>query len=101
MLHTTCKAFCSFITSILTLFLRFKHECPEDPAVVPGGFLTDINPNSLSISLGMADISVKNAKIYTKFQFERTGFYSVDPDSSPDFLVFNKTVGLKEDKGKN
>lgn len=49
----------------------------------------------------MADISVKNAKVYTKFQFERTGFYSVDPDSSPDFLVFNKTVGLKEDKGKN
>lgn len=100
------KAFIHWVAQPIKCEIRnyerlFKHECPEDPAVVPGGFLTDVNPNSLSISLGMADISVKNAKVYTKFQFERTGFYSVDPDSSPDFLVFNKTVGLKEDKGKN
>ncbi|XP_042203847.1 probable glutamine--tRNA ligase isoform X2 [Homarus americanus] len=76
----------------------FKHESPEDPSVVPGGFLTDINPDSLNISVGLADISVKCAKVYDKFQFERMGFFSVDPDTTPEYMVFNKTVGLKEDK---
>nr|XP_045612229.1 probable glutamine--tRNA ligase [Procambarus clarkii] len=79
----------------------FKHEFPEDVSVVPGGFLTDINKNSLTVSVGLADVSVRGAKVYTKFQFERTGFFSVDPDSTSDFIIFNKTVGLKEDKGKN
>lgn len=63
----------------------------------------------------------KTAKIYDKFQFERIGFFSVDPDTKPNkvsvkishiyryrinifsFLfqfVFNRTVTLKEDTGK-
>lgn len=79
----------------------FKHECPEDPLVVPGGFLSDVNPNSLTVSAALADISVKGAKVYNKYQFERIGFFSVDPDSTANCLVFNKTVGLKEDKGKS
>ncbi|XP_069959150.1 probable glutamine--tRNA ligase [Cherax quadricarinatus] len=100
------KAFIHWVAHPLKCEVRqyerlFQHECPEDPSVVPGGFLTDINPNSLTISVGLADVSVRGAKVYTKFQFERLGFFSVDPDSTPDFIVFNKTVGLKEDKGKN
>ena len=41
-------------------------------------------------------------KVYDRFQFERLGFFSVDPDSKPEKkkLVFNLTVGLKEDAGK-
>lgn len=69
--------------------------------MVPGGFLTDINPNSMTVLESLVDSSVKGAKAFDKFQFERTGFFSVDPDSTPDRLVFNRTVGLKEDKGKN
>ena len=39
--------------------------------------------------------------MYDRFQFERLGFFSVDPDSdSKKMLVFNLTVGLKEDAGK-
>ena len=69
--------------------------------MVPGGFLTDVKPNTMTVIDGLVDASVKGAKAFTKFQFERIGFFSVDPDSSLDRIVFNRTVGLKEDKGKN
>jgi len=35
-----------------------------------------------------------------RFQFERTGYFSVDPDSAPGALVFNRTVGLKDSWSK-
>lgn len=80
------------------LLLRFKHECPEDSSVVPGGFLTDINPNSLNITTALVDESVKGAQVLHKFQFVRLGYFCVDTDSSPDKLVFNLTVRLKQIK---
>jgi glutaminyl-tRNA synthetase len=36
------------------------------------------------------------AKPLEHFQFQRLGYFSVDPGSKPDMLVFNKTVGLKD-----
>ncbi|KAI3357597.1 hypothetical protein L3Q82_016012 [Scortum barcoo] len=79
----------------------FLHKHPEDPSEVPNGFLSDINPNSLeTISSALVDTSVKGAKVFDKFQFERVGYFSVDPDSTADKLVFNRTVTLKEDPGK-
>lgn len=60
---------------------RFQHKNPEDANEVPGGFLTDCNRDSLSSVTALADISVKDAKHYDKYQFERLGFFSVDPDS--------------------
>lgn len=39
-------------------------------------------------------------KVYDKFQFERIGLFSVDPDTTENLIVFNRTVGLKEDAGK-
>ncbi|CAF0724427.1 unnamed protein product [Rotaria sordida] len=77
----------------------FFHSNPDDPKEVPGGFLSDINPNSLTINKNaLADDGIKNAKPFDKFQFERVGFFSVDPDSTNDYYVFNRTVSLKEDK---
>ena len=35
------------------------------------------------LSSAMVDASVKDAKVYDKFQFERNGFFSVDPDTTP------------------
>ncbi|XP_023219402.1 glutamine--tRNA ligase-like [Centruroides sculpturatus] len=79
----------------------FKHKNPEDTEVVPGGFISDCNPDSLKIiKNAMVDISVKRAKPFDKFQFERLGYYSIDPDSTHDNLIFNCTVSLKEDSGK-
>ncbi|XP_065340650.1 probable glutamine--tRNA ligase [Cloeon dipterum] len=78
----------------------FQHKNPEDSNEVPGGFLSDCNRDSLTKVAALADSSVRNAKVYDKFQFERLGFFSVDPDSTKGQLVFNRTVTLKEDSGK-
>jgi glutaminyl-tRNA synthetase len=69
------------------IFKRFNHENPEDSNVVPGGFLTDVNKDSLKvIKNAMVDSSVLNAKVFDKFQFERVGYFSVDPDSNEDMV---------------
>jgi len=99
------KAFIHWVAAGLQVELRmfgrlFKHKTPEDPAVVPGGFLEDIADNSLEVRTGLADQHLANSKLLDKFQFERLGYFCVDRDSAPDKLVFNLTVGLKEDAGK-
>lgn len=101
------KAFIHWVSEPLTCEVRlyerlFYHKNPEDSKEVPGGFLSDCNKNSLQcITNAYVDSSVKNAKVYDKFQFERLGFFSVDPDSTSEKLVFNQTVTLKEDAGKD
>jgi len=79
----------------------FKHPNPEDPKEVPGGWLSDVNRDSIKIIQdALVDRSVLGAKVYDKFQFERVGYFSVDKDSSEDMIVFNRTVTLKEDAEK-
>ncbi|PVD25217.1 hypothetical protein C0Q70_15715 [Pomacea canaliculata] len=71
----------------------FLHKNPEDSNEVPGGFLSDVNRDSLTVlSNAVVDVSVRSAKVFDRFQFERNGFFS---------LVFNRTVTLKEDPGKH
>ncbi|XP_007888596.2 glutamine--tRNA ligase [Callorhinchus milii] len=100
------KAFIHWVSNPASCELRlyerlFLHKTPEDPSEVPGGFLTDINPNSMKIiEDALVDVSIKDAKPFDKFQFERIGYFSVDPDSTGAKLVFNRTVTLKEDPGK-
>ncbi|KAM8706775.1 hypothetical protein ACLKA7_010956 [Drosophila subpalustris] len=99
------KAFVQWVSQPIELEVRlyellFKHKNPEDTNEVPGGFLSDVTENSMSVLRAYADRSLKGVKVYDKFQFERIGFFSVDPDTSGDHIVFNRTVGLKEDAGK-
>lgn len=100
------KAFIHWVSNPVTCELRlyerlFIHKCPEDSAEVPGGFLSDINPSSLQlIPAALLDVSVRAARPFDKFQFERVGYFSLDPDSTEQRLVFNRTVTLKEDPGK-
>ncbi|XP_055351280.1 probable glutamine--tRNA ligase isoform X2 [Paramacrobiotus metropolitanus] len=76
----------------------FKHV---DPSSAPGGFLADMVPDSMRIiPNALADKHIKGAKVYNRFQFERVGFFSVDPDSTGEQLVFSRTVSLKEDVAK-
>ena len=74
----------------------FTKENPED--VVDGEDYTDaLNPASLEILTGCrAEPSVAAAAVGTRYQFERRGYFCVDPDSSPDAPVFNRTVGLRD-----
>lgn len=99
------KAFIHWVSDPQEIEVRlytslFKHKNPEDPNEVPDGFLSDCNHDSLKILRSYADKSLLNAKVCDKFQFERIGFFSVDPDTNTNKLVVNQTVGLKEDAGK-
>jgi glutaminyl-tRNA synthetase len=82
----------------------FKSPNPHDKKAVPGGWLSDVNPDSLEVIDGaFADVGIKGAAVGDKFQFLRLGYYCVDEDSdiAAGKLVLNRTVSLKEDVGKN
>jgi glutaminyl-tRNA synthetase len=71
----------------------------EDPNQVDEGqeFTANLNPNSLEvIAHAKLEPSLANAPIGSRYQFERLGYFSVDPDSRPGHLVFNRTVALKD-----
>lgn len=74
----------------------------EDPEVVEEGhdFKESMNPDSLRIVECFVEPSLANVKALDKFQFERVGYFSVDPDSTPEHLVFNRTVTLKDSWSK-
>ena len=56
-----------------------------------------INPNSLEIiRSSQVEPSLKSKKAGDRVQFERIGYFCVDPDSMPDALVFNRTVTLRD-----
>ena len=68
---------------------------PED-----ADFLDYLNPNSLSVRTAYAEPALKDAKAGDKFQFLRKAFYCADADSTPEKLVFNLTVGMKDSWAK-
>jgi len=70
----------------------------ENPSEVEEGrdFTDYINPDSLKVINGYIEPYVQGARVYTNFQFERLGYFTVDPDSNNDRLIFNRTVTLKD-----
>ena len=71
----------------------------EDPNQVEEGqeFTANLNPGSLDvIAQAKLEPSLGNAPIGGRYQFERLGYFCVDPDSRPGSLVFNRTVALKD-----
>jgi glutaminyl-tRNA synthetase len=71
----------------------------EDPNQVEEGeeFTANLNPASLEvIPRAKLEPSLATAPIEGRFQFERLGYFCVDPDSRPGRLVFNRTVALKD-----
>ena len=59
-------------------------------------FMEFINPDSLKVITGYLEPSLSEAKSGDRFQFQRLGYFCVDPDSTNQKLVFNKTVGLRD-----
>jgi len=55
-----------------------------------------LNPDSLKISECFVEPGLANGKALDHFQFQRVGYFNVDPDSKPGKLVFNRTVALKD-----
>ena len=71
----------------------------EDPEDVEEGqdFTTTLNPKSLEILKDCkVEPSLAGAEALQRYQFERIGYFCVDPDSAADNLVFNRTVGLRD-----
>ncbi len=71
----------------------------EDPNEVAEGqeFTANLNPNSLEvIAQAKLEPSLASAPIGSRYQFERLGYFCVDPDSRPGRPVFNRTVALKD-----
>jgi len=72
----------------------------EDPDDVDEGqdFLTNVNPNSLEVLAGCrVEPSLAEARTGSIYQFERQGYFCVDPDSVNGKLVFNRAVSLKDE----
>jgi len=71
----------------------------EDPERVPEGktFLDNLNPSSLEVLRECpVEPSLRTATAGTRLQFERIGYFAVDPDTRPGALVFNRTVSLRD-----
>ncbi len=78
----------------------------ENPAAeTERDFREMLNPESLKVVKGvkLEPFAAKNAKQGTKFQFQRVGYFTPDYDSTPENLVFNRTIALKDtwEKEKN
>ena len=74
-----------------------------DPNDVEEGqdILSNLNPNSLEIVTGAAlEPSLANAKLGEPVQFERVGYFCLDPDSTSEKIVFNRTLPLKDSWAK-
>jgi glutaminyl-tRNA synthetase len=79
------------------LYDRLFTEANPDKAEEGKTFLDSINPKSLTVFAdAVAEESLASVEVAQGFQFEREGYFAVDPDSSADRKVFNLTVGLKE-----
>ena len=59
-----------------------------------------LNPNSLTIAHSYVEPWLKDVQPLQHFQFQRIGYFNVDPDSAPGKLVFNRTVALKDSWAK-
>jgi glutaminyl-tRNA synthetase len=64
-------------------------------------FLTNLNPDSLEVLNGAKlEPSLADAKPEDRYQFERVGYFCLDPDSKPGKQVFNRTLPLKDSWAK-
>jgi glutaminyl-tRNA synthetase len=63
--------------------------------------LSNLNPKSLEVLTGAKlEPSLASAKLEDRFQFERVGYFCLDPDSAAEKLVFNRTLALKDSWAK-
>ncbi len=74
-----------------------------NPDEAPEGkdFLANLNPDSLVVKTGCRiEPSLASARPGSFFQFERVGYFTVDPETAPSRLVFNRSVSLRDSWGK-
>jgi glutaminyl-tRNA synthetase len=67
-----------------------------EPDADGGDFKSFLNPNSLEVVQAKCEPSLADADPNVRYQFERLGYFALDPDSKPGKLVFNRTITLKD-----
>ena len=74
----------------------------ENPSAAEGELKDRLNPDSLKVldTVYVEPWLAERAKVEDHYQFQRLGYYTVDPDSTDGHLVFNKTIGLRDTWGK-
>jgi glutaminyl-tRNA synthetase len=77
----------------------FSDEAPDSHK--EKNFLEFINPNSLNVNKNaFIEPSLQMAQIGDRFQFQRLGYFVIDPDSTKEYIIFNRTVALKDSWAK-
>ncbi|MEZ6126805.1 MAG: glutamine--tRNA ligase/YqeY domain fusion protein [Planctomycetaceae bacterium] len=74
----------------------FSKPDPDDVDDENLDWRSNLNPNSLQVVTAMLEPSLEGALVGERCQFERKGYFTVDKDSKPDRLIFNRTVTLKD-----
>lgn len=76
----------------------FKDEAPDSHKDID--FKEFINPNSLEVITALVEPSLLASESGDRFQFQRKGYFCTDVDSTPEKLIFNRTVGLTDSWAK-
>ncbi|MFM1548602.1 MAG: glutamine--tRNA ligase/YqeY domain fusion protein [Lentisphaeria bacterium] len=75
----------------------FTESDPDNVTNETDTYLDNLNPESIEVLTGCyAEPCVATASVGDKVQFERTGYFCVDPDSTAEHPVFNRTTGLRD-----
>jgi glutaminyl-tRNA synthetase len=89
------------ITAEIRLYDKLFLKPDPNDAEEGQDVLSNLNPNSLEIVRGAAlEPSLANAQPGAPYQFERVGYFCLDPDSKAGNLVFNRTLPLKDSWAK-
>lgn len=89
----------SCVNAEVRLYDRLFNE--ESPASYEGDFHDLLNPESLKVVNNCkVEAWLKNVKPLDKFQFQKVGYFCVDKNSTPEHIVFNRTVSLKDNWAK-
>lgn len=68
----------------------------EEEGTTSKDFLDQINPDSLTVYQSKAEAALAGYKAGDHFQFLREGYFVIDQDSTPDHMVVNRIVGLRD-----
>ena len=88
------------LTAEVRLYESLLRDIPEGEEV-PENFIDALNPHSLVVLTdAKVEPSVRLTAAGAHYQFLRVGYFVVDPDTTPDHIVFNRVVGLKDSWSK-
>ena len=68
----------------------------EDDESADKDFLQQLNPNSLEVKSAKGEAAFRNTQVGDHYHFLRTGYFVTDKDSTPDHIVMNRTVGMRD-----